>query len=1427
MSGLDRVFDRGDHTGKGKYRYLMWLLVGFVFFSDFGSHVALAQTSVKDNYQDIRFKSLTINNGLSQNFVSSIHQDHLGFIWIGTKDGLNMYDGYRFTIYKHNPFNAQSVSDNFIKAIYCDSKGRLWIGTLNGGLNLLDRKTGKFIRFIHDPEDDHSISNNNVQAIIEDGNGNIWIGTSGGGINKLSFTGEGQYPEKTTITRITGKVSGFEMEKSEVLSLVIDRYNNLWIGTSQCVISADLSKSEPVFQHIPFEVLQYPLESGETKEEIMAGGRVIFEDQAGELWMGNLLGLFRLDRQNHKFIQFLLKDRNFPLQKVIAATSFFNKDLQEIWLSSEEMLIIINPETAEHTCLIHHKNRPDGLQKGRIISLFADHGGTLWTGSNGYGISLFDPYATKFKYPDEYFMNEAGTLFSTRDMSIRAFHETLGENNFLWIGTNEGLFRASRTTSSLKPALVTDPGFEGIIIVFSIQSDDTDLLWLGTNWGLVRFNQFDNSYKIYKTNLVDEDQNREPRVSKVFIYGDDIGIITPHTISFFNRRDEAFEHYYYNSGPFNEHREPVYPSVLVLKNGDLRVGTKNGLLFFAAETKKMTRYLNDPADTNSLNFNDVRAILPDPYEPERYLWLATGGGGLSRFDVATSYFKNFTELDGLSNNMVYGLLYDGAGNFWASTNHGLSKFNLSSEKFTNYSVSDGLQSNEFNGGAFYKNQRGEMFFGGINGYNSFFPEMVKDKQYHAPVVITGFELLTDRSDVNGEEKFINTSEATQLNLKHNQNHFLIEFASLDFAAPDRNRFSYSLKTQGEQWINIGTNHSITFTNMKPGSYTLKVRGTNNDGVWSNHAAVLQINILPPWWLRIPAFVIYILLASVLFLGLRQYELSRIRLRERIKKADFEADKLKELDVMKSQFFANISHEFRTPLTLIKGPLEDMMEEYPDQTKQKIFSVMHSNTERLLRLINQLLDISKLETGEFKIKVSTGNIVGTIKGLVMSFTSIVEQKKINLRFIEASSLKNQEILTNFYYDKDVIEKIINNLISNAIKFTPSKGRITVTACIRQWKNGREMFEVTVKDTGIGIPADKLPFIYDRFYQVDASSKREQEGSGIGLAYVKELMKAHKGEIAVMSKPGEGTVFRLRFPLGSTHFSADQIVTMQEQEAHAGYINYKGIEEHSLEKSNQEQHKKNRDLDMILVVEDHADVRHYICSRLQKDYLILEAPSAAAGLTIAEESIPDLIISDVMMPGMDGFEFCAKIKSNEKTSHIPVILLTARADEQDKIHGLETGADDYLTKPFNAKELLVRVRNLIDNRKYLREKFEVTSVIKPGEISVTSRDRSFMEKLIQVIEKNMKTENFSVEELARGAGMSQSQLHRKLKALINQSAVQFIRSVRMNRAKELLEKDAGNIAEIAYMVGFSDPGYFTKTYKSFFGILPSEVKKNVKP
>jgi signal transduction histidine kinase/DNA-binding response OmpR family regulator len=581
----------------------------------------------------------------------------------------------------------------------------------------------------------------------------------------------------------------------------------------------------------------------------------------------------------------------------------------------------------------------------------------------------------------------------------------------------------------------------------------------------------------------------------------------------------------------------------------------------------------------------------------------------------------------------------------------------------------------------------------------------------------------------------------------------------------------------------------------------------------------------PWYASKLAIVGYSILLIVIILSIRQYEVIRYRMRNQIRIAAIEASKLKDLDNLKSKFFSNISHELRTPLTLIKGPVEQLLDQIDDPEQKKLLMLMKLNTERLLELINQLLDLSKLESGQYKIRVAKGDVAPFIRGFAMSFASLANQKNISLKFFESPSVRKPEFKNNFYFDIDVIEKILTNLISNAFKFTPEGGKITVTICQRTLKTSKIHFEIIIKDTGIGIAKEHLPYIYNRFYQVDDSSERSYEGTGIGLAYVKELLNAHKGKISVMSKPGSGTVFRLRFPVGTDAYAPEDILKTD-------YTETPEIPEKTENFNNTNTKPKNTKEELaaqtknplILIIEDYQDVREYIRSSLGKNYAFLEAENARAGIQIALNTIPDLIICDVMMPGMNGFELCKQMKTNDKTSHIPVILLTARVNKNDIVSGLETGADDYITKPFNAKELKARTKNIIQTRRLLRKKFDKNAIIKPAEISVTSRDKAFMENLLAIAEKNISSENFTVEDFSNAVGMSPSQLHRKLKAVVNQSAVQFLRSVKMHRAKELLEKDAGNIAEISYMVGFGDPGYFTRTFKNFFGMLPSEIKKN---
>jgi signal transduction histidine kinase/ligand-binding sensor domain-containing protein/DNA-binding response OmpR family regulator len=1377
-------------------------------------------------YNNARFKRITIDEGLSQNFVPAITQDKIGFIWMGTKDGLNMYDGHRFTVYRHDPFDQFSISDNFVKVIFCDSKGRIWAGTLNGGLNVFDPYAGKFYSFQHNPDDSNSLSSNNVQAITEDNKGDIWVGTNTKGLNRLHIKDKETFPfpENVTVTRIKETLDGIFLGDASILSLTTDSNDRLWIGTDFCILVAGISDQEPVFRHVQCRLLSHTTYESSYPVESEFAGRSIFEDKDGEIWMLNRHGLFSYIPAQGIFQQFILADPGYDLFRCLAATSFYNKGEKEIWLCKEDRIVVVNTITGKVSEIIQDTNNNEGLQQGHLISLFVDRSGTMWIGSNGYGISLFDPYSTKFGYPNDTFNFSENNTFSSRFLSIRSFYTSSEQDKYLWIGANTGFYRINRKESQLTP-INTERGWvndEGLI-VYSITGDKNGLLWLGSSWGLISYNPATGDSKVYGTMLYDNNSDIDPRVAKVWLRNDEIWILTANSIALFDRQSGKFEHFRYNEHPVNRFKEMVYPVFHEDNSGNFWLGTPDGLQYFNVTTRRFQVYINDPQNPESLNFNDVRAVIADPFNPGQYLWLATGGGGISRFDIKAGTFRSFTEKEGLANRMVYGMLTDDEGTLWLSTNKGLSKFDIKKEEFINYSVSDGLQSNEFNSGAFFKSPDGEMFFGGIKGYNHFFPDRLEHKQFAAPVVFTAFNLLNDtRKEKKTKilDEFLNSGS---VHLPHNLNFFNIEFSSLDFSASNKKHFAYSFTRKGEQWIDLEGNRYISFTDVKPGNYILRVRGTNSDGIWSSNEAVMNIIVTKPWWNRNLAYLAYLLLLIWIIYRLRKYEMARILLQNRIKIADFETKKQKEVNLMKSQFFANISHEFRTPLTLIKGPIEELISTTDDVQKQQTLNLMHSNTDRLLNLVNQLLDLSKLENGQYTLEVAPGDIKGFLSGCVMMFSSLAEQKNISLLFVEDTSVNDLQLQENFYFDSDAMQKIINNLLSNAIKFTPAGGTIKVTIALHEWKFDEKAFEVTVADTGIGIHEDKLPFIYDRFYQVDSSPNRLYEGSGVGLAYVKELVDAHKGTISVESKPDEGTSFRVRFPLGIEYFKNGQVIISDKYEP----VELNGFIPH-IENNNQKKPHilpiiSLKDKPIVLVVEDHSEVRQYIMDCLKDSFTVLEAVDGLRGIQLANENIPDLIISDVMMPVMDGFEFCNRIKSSEKTSHIPIIMLTAKATEDDRIQGLGTGADDYLSKPFNTKELLARAKNLIENRRLLREKFGDNTIIKPSEISVSSRDQVFMEKLLKVVEANIANEKFGVEDLSGAVAMSQSQLHRKLKAIINQSANHFIRMVRMHRAKELLEKNAGNIAEVSYQVGYEDPGYFSKTYKSFFGQLPSEVKK----
>ncbi|HSH20556.1 MAG TPA: hybrid sensor histidine kinase/response regulator transcription factor, partial [Draconibacterium sp.] len=755
-------------------------------------------------------------------------------------------------------------------------------------------------------------------------------------------------------------------------------------------------------------------------------------------------------------------------------------------------------------------------------------------------------------------------------------------------------------------------------------------------------------------------------------------------------------------------------------------------------------------------------------------------------------------------------------NLWLSTNKGLSRFRPNDGTFQNYTVNDGLQSNEFNTGAYFRSKTGELFFGGINGLNYFYPENIKNNKNLPNVVLTKIKLGDKSITQKTHPEILNKSvELTdRIVLSHKDDIVSFEFAALEFSAPEKNEYAYMLENLSDKWINTDGIRTATFTHLPPGEYIFRVKASNNDGVWNENGLVVTIVVKPPWrntWLAYIVFALGIVLLIVL---IRRYEMNRIRLKNQLKIEKVSADSLRELDQLKSQFFANISHEFRTPLTLILGQLESVMSSDIDTKEKARLLVANRNSRRLLTLINQLLDLSKLEAGNMELNASQYNIVSFLKSLFYSFESMAATKKIELSF------KSESENIPLFFDLDKMEKVFYNLVSNAIKYTNENGKVSVGI-----KNIDSLYvEISVKDNGTGIPAKYLPNIFDRFYQVDDSSTRNYEGSGIGLALVKELVQLHKGIVTVKSTEGKGTVFYVRLPLSEpeNEYKEGQTSAVNNDVLSDYFADNEVIEEEEINAGNSKPIKDNRDI--VLIVEDNKDVRAYIREQLEKDYQVLEAENGEVGMVEALESIPDLIVTDLMMPKVNGFQFCNAVRGNEKTSHIPIVMLTAKAAFDDKIEGLEIGVDDYITKPFSAKELTVRIRNLINQRRLLRERFKQATIIKPSEVTTMSVDQVFLEKIIKNIEANFENQDFTPESLANEVNMSVSQLNRKLNALVNQPAGQLMRSLRLQRAADLLKQRAGTVAEICYQLDFNDPAYFSRAFKKQFGCSPSDYIKN---
>lgn len=1273
---------------------------------------------------------------------------------------------------------------------------------------------------------------NNVHSLFADSGGAMWMGCWGPnrGVNKIDFLEDLNFQKLLEnpfnydgwkISHFLQSVSGSDIEQ--------DRYGNIWIaGNTQGIYHYNSSSGQ---------FARFQLEKESSVPSTYNTYSVFPEENYIWAGMGNgdivrlefdftdptpsLLNQKRFKTRLNGIIKHIVKvsDNKFLLNSAVGGIGLFNK-------------ITGNVE--------YFSNSPSdqkSLGYGEIGTISVDSSGFIWICSEG-GLNKFNPNKKKFRN----FVYEEGNPNAIQSNYVSSLIETEEKSQrVLWIGTRSGgltkISRRGNIVKHYKPEN-SNPNSLSHLMVRSLYEDREGFIWIGTGNLLQKLDPNTDRFMNYPpSQTVGESKMSGWHFDAVFEdQRDQIWIGSFKGYEKYNREKEVFD--FQGGGRVTK--------IFAFKDFDVDeiwIATDNiGLLMYNDSSGIETTYPVDIEDPEKLGSKVINTLFGTTVDGRHVLWIGTKYGLYSTIlhknksrNPDELKFKRYTVEDGLPNNIVTSITDDDNANLWIGTNRGLSKFTPSTGEFRNYDKGDGLPSNEFVMNSVMKSNSGELFFGTKNGLTSFFPDSIVDNTEKPNIVLTGFRLFNKPVKIDpsqsGTEEFHLKKQITYLDtlfLSYNENYFSFEFAALDYHNPKKNRYAYLMENFESDWNFTGSdNRSAHYTNVEPGEYSFKVKGTNNDGYWSDIRSLVII-ITPPWWETNWAYLGYIIIVMILLYVVWSFQVSRINLKHAAELEHLEAEKYREIDQMKSRFFANISHEFRTPLTLILGPIERMLSKARDMKEEKDLSLVRRNARRLYNLINQLLDLSKLESNKFSLKVYRQNIVPFLKGLVMSFSSLAERKNILLK---VTSEKEE---FQIYFDKEVLSKIINNLVSNAFKFTERGGRIDIAVkeisdpVNKDTKDAdiNRTLSIVVTDNGIGIPKDMVERIFERFYRVDEHPPTETEGTGIGLSLTKEMVELHKGKITVTSEEKRGTSFFVSLPMNDDAYTENEI---SEREINDEDYLIGSSELEILEKSESENVRADGDLTplpekpIILVVEDNPDVRQYIKDYIYEEYEIAEAVNGSDGLEKAFEIIPDLILSDIMMPEMNGVELCSKLKNDERTSHIPVILLTAKASGEDKINGLETGADDYIMKPFDAKELLVRIKNLIEGRKRIREHFRKEGLFEINDQAVNSVDKVFLQKVIAFINDHISDTNLNIDILADEMALSRSQLYRKFSALCNESPSDFIRRIRLSRAAKLIEQNFGNISEIAMEVGFTNPGYFSKCFREQFKKSPKEYTK----
>lgn len=1430
-----------------------------------------------------RFQHLTMEDGLAQNMVDCILKDSQGFMWFGTWNGLCRYDGYKIELFNNESGNIHSLKNNFIYALREDHVGNIWIGTKEGlYVYLYDRGEFKFVDLLVENSEPLEGTVNVISKIKDN---SFWIGTENGAMHLRIKDDLGKleklryYPLGKASNTLSGKL----------VKAIAETNNGLWIGTDEGINILDAKNND-------FKKLAYSENNNNSLSFNMV--HCIYQDRQSRIWVGTENGLNRYNAGTDNFTRYFHQPDQPSTLPHNTVTDIVEDQNGRIFIATLGGLGEYKGDNNFRYFKSELKNE-HSLNSDFINCLLPDNEGNLWIGTERGGVNIYNSHQNVL----EYFEYDKGSKNSLSHNTINSIFE---DNKYIWIGTaGGGLNSYDKTLKIFKHFLfdVNDSSTISSDFITAIHRDIKGRLWVAT-WG--------SGLNLLIENPDDGPQyfiNNRSNPDLLNLSNNFISTIVEDT---FGNLWVGTNGGLFKSDPQTNQFKRISPEVNAVgclvfdEDFNLWAGSPTGLFHLQVdslgkENPHITKhYRHNPQDSTSLSGNYITSIIKDS---EGTMWFGTYGQGINKltFPKGKAHFKSYSTIDGIANNIVYGIIEDNDKKIWLSTDNGLTRLEPKTGKTRSFYKADGLLNNQYYWSAYYKNTSGKLYFGGMNGLNTFYPSWINNKAVDRKAVITDLKLFNEQvvpgaTYNNIEILNTNISKAKELNMSYKSKVISFEFSSLDYNEPELIKYAYFLKGFDEKWTYVNSSRRFAnYTNLKPGEYTFMVKASGVDGDFSSHPTTIDLYITPPFWetlwFRIAAaiFVFGLLFAynryrvynfkvqkmvlerqvnertekinhqnHELVLRAKQLKESNLQLEKKQLLIKGQNDKLelqnehilhqrnklielnkkvKLVSKLKLSFFTNVSHEFRTPLTLIIGPLENLLKDQNlDFGTRQTLGLINRNAQRLLYLINQIMDFRRIEKGRMELKVGRGNIKEFCQNIFSAFQPLAEINKIRFDYVE------DELIPVVWFDHHKIENIIYNLLSNAFKYTSEMGSIKVEVKAITQKESklgkghlepditRSVISIKISDSGIGISKEKLPLVFKRFYRIDSAAVFQINGSGIGLTLAEELIKTHHGNIFVESTPGEGSIFEIQFPCLKDAYKENERL---DHEHNISAI-HKQVQmlthEFGADRLDKNQIKQPVILDknkpVVLIAEDNWDLRKFMSHRLGASYNVIEAENGMKALQFAREFNPDIIVSDVMMPEMNGLELCSQIKSDIVTSHIPIVLLTAKSEVENRIEGLEKGADDYLAKPFNFDLLEARIHNLIESRKHLRKLFIQKSDVNERQLASTVRDQKFLEQAIRIVEDKMTDPSFGVQDFVKEMGMSRSLLHKKLTALTEQSATEFINHFRLKKALKLLKSTDLNISEIAYSVGFNDPKYFSRVFSKQYGDAPKEYLQNLK-